>query len=389
VNRFRRHPDFDPAHFLREYWQQKPLLSENFIVDFADPIGADELAGLACEEPVESRLIRRDAGGGFTLRHGPFPEDLFPELGDRDWTLLVQAVDQWDDDVAGLAEVFDFLPRWRIDDIMVSFAATDGGVGAHYDHYDVFLLQGAGQRRWQLGPACDRDTPVLRQHGISLLQDFVVEEEYVLKPGDVLYLPARIAHRGVGVEPGLCYSIGFRAPDLAAAYEGLSDLLIDQADPGARFRDPSPATPPGHRGEIEWQTLESFWQQVRAGLNRPDLFRQWFGAAVTRPRYAEQILTPETALNAKVLEETLAAGAGLYRRPGARFAFTSPPGGQDLWLFVDGEVHVLPTSATKLISQLCEPSIENLREIYTSADSDEERRLVLALINQGSLLLDR
>ena len=387
MSRFRRHSGFDPAQFLREYWQQKPLLIRDFVTDFADPIGADELAGLACEELVESRLVRQDDAGGFTLSHGPFAESLFPGLGDRDWTLLVQAVDQWDDDVAGLHALFDFLPRWRIDDIMISFAAIGGGVGAHFDHYDVFLLQGAGQRRWQLGPACDTGTPVFRQNGIFLLQQFDIEEEYLLNPGDVLYLPAGVAHRGIGVEPGLCYSIGFRAPDMAAALEGLSDLLIERADPGERFRDPVPAAPPAHRGEIEWQALEEFWQRLRAGLDRPDLFRQWFGTAVTRPRYGEQILAPEHSLSASELRRELAKAAGLYRHPGSRFAYMAPPREDCLWLFVDGERHRLPVTEAKLVSQLCEPAIENLKEIPLLATSDEGRNLLLALVNQGNLLL--
>ncbi|MEX2470225.1 MAG: cupin domain-containing protein [Pseudohongiellaceae bacterium] len=385
---FRRQPGFDPARFLRDYWQQKPLVIENFVSAFDDPISAEELAGLACEDVVESRLIRQDASTGqWSLSHGPFPEALFPELGDRDWTLLVQAVDQWDDDVADLYALFDFLPRWRIDDIMVSFAAVGGGVGAHFDYYDVFLLQGSGQRRWQLGPPCDAATPVLNQHGISLLQAFAATEEYLLNPGDVLYVPARIAHRGIGMEPGLCYSIGFRAPDLAAALEGVSDLLIDRADPGTRFSDPAPVQPPAHGGEIAWQQLAAFWERLQADFARPDLFRRWFGAAVTRPRYAELIEARVPALTDAELAPALAAAKQLSRHPGSRFAFMTLPTQDCLWLFVDGEVYELPATELDLVSQLCEPAIEELQEIYTISRTDAGRGLVLELLNRGSLLL--
>ena len=140
-----------PERFLRDYWQKRPLLVRNAFPDFQTPITPEDLAGLACEELALSRIVAHDrAGDRWQLRHGPFPEELFPTLPDHDWTLLVQDVDKWDADVAALLPAFSFLPRWRIDDIMVSFAARGGSVGAHVDQYDVFLLQGHGHRRWQI-----------------------------------------------------------------------------------------------------------------------------------------------------------------------------------------------------------------------------------------------
>ena len=140
-----------PARFLRDYWQKRPLLVRDAFPGFASPIAPEDLAGLACEEFALSRLVRHDRErDAWQVQHGPFPEALFPTLGERDWTLLVQYVDKWDADVAALLPRFDFLPRWRIDDIMVSFAPTGGSVGAHVDQYDVFLVQGLGRRRWQV-----------------------------------------------------------------------------------------------------------------------------------------------------------------------------------------------------------------------------------------------
>ena len=136
------------ADFLRDYWQKKPLLIRNAFPGFVSPIEPEDLAGLACEEAALSRLVRHDRErDAWQVRHGPFDEEEFPGLGDRDWTLLVQDVDKWDADIAALLPNFDFLPRWRIDDVMVSFAATGGSVGAHIDQYDVFLLQAQGHRR--------------------------------------------------------------------------------------------------------------------------------------------------------------------------------------------------------------------------------------------------
>ena len=140
-----------PEEFLRDYWQKRPLLVRNAFAGFTSPISPEDLAGLACEDLALSRIVAHDrAGDRWQLRHGPFPEALFPTLPNHDWTLLVQDVDKWDADVAALLPAFGFLPRWRIDDIMVSFAAPGGSVGAQVDQYDVFLLQGQGHRRWQI-----------------------------------------------------------------------------------------------------------------------------------------------------------------------------------------------------------------------------------------------
>lgn len=147
--------------FLRDYWQKKPLLVRQAIPDFESPISPDELAGLALEEEVESRLVIEHGERPWELQRGPFNEDSFQDLPERDWTLLVQAVDQFVPEVAELLEDFKFLPKWRIDDLMISFAAPGGGVGPHFDNYDVFLLQAHGHRRWQIGQMCDADSPLL------------------------------------------------------------------------------------------------------------------------------------------------------------------------------------------------------------------------------------
>ena len=173
-----------PAEFLRDYWQKRPLLIRNAFPGFVSPIAPEDLAGLACEEAALSRLIAHDrAGDQWMVRHGPFEETLFPELGDHDWTLLVQDVDKWDADVAAVLPAFGFLPRWRIDDVMVSFAATGGSVGAHVDQYDVFLLQAHGRRRWQVDAS---DAPPLGFRDdveLKLLREFHPTHDWVLEPG--------------------------------------------------------------------------------------------------------------------------------------------------------------------------------------------------------------
>lgn len=183
--------------FLRDYWQRNPLLIRQAIPDFETPLSPDELAGLALEEEVESRIIAPGEQGPWQLRQGPFKEEDFSTLPEREWTLLVQAVDQFVPEVAELVEPFKFLPSWRIDDVMISYAAPGGGVGPHYDNYDVFLLQGYGRRRWKIGQRCTSESPLQDNPDIKILAEFEQTDEWVLEPGDMLYLPPQLAHDGI------------------------------------------------------------------------------------------------------------------------------------------------------------------------------------------------
>src|SRR3546814_488027 len=231
------------ADFLRDYWQKKPLLIRNALPGFVSPIEPEDLAGLACEDAALSRLVRHDRErDAWTVRHGPFREEEFPGLGDRDWTLLVQDVDKWDADIAALLPKFDFLPRWRIDDVMVSFAATGGSVGAHVDQYDVFLLQALGHRRWQVDTRDDPPLHFRKDAEIRLLQRFTPSHDWVLAPGDMLYLPPGVPHHGVAEDPCLTFSIGMRAP-WSAARGGAVAATVERYD---GFRLPAI----GHR---RWQ----------------------------------------------------------------------------------------------------------------------------------------
>ena len=248
---------FDSAKFLRDYWQQKPLLIRNPWREWLEPVEADELAGLACEPGVEARLLEQHRDG-WVLEHGPFAEDRFAALGAVPWTLLVQAVDQHVPAVATLIDPVRFIPDWRIDDVMVSYASDGGGVGPHFDQYDVFLVQGAGRRRWGIGGLCDAATPQVDRGGLALLADFQPSAEWVLEPGDILYLPPGIAHNGVALGDGcVTYSIGFRAPSRRELLAGWSDAVLDSEDPAeARYADPGLPTQP-NPGEITPAALDA------------------------------------------------------------------------------------------------------------------------------------
>ena len=213
-----------PAQFMRRHWQKKPLLVRQAIAQFSPPVLRAELFALASQEGVESRLVQL-AKGAWKLRHGPFNRRALPALQQPDWTLLVQGVDLHNDAVHALMQQFRFVPEARLDDLMISYAADGGGVGPHFDSYDVFLLQAHGKRRWRIGR--QKDLSLRDDIPLKVLAHFEPEEEFVLEPGDMLYLPPRYAHDGIAEGECMTYSIGFRAP---ARAELAQELLVRLAE---------------------------------------------------------------------------------------------------------------------------------------------------------------
>ena len=333
--------DLPPERFLELHWQRSPALFQAAFPGFRSPISADELAGLACEEDVESRLVHGSLGASWRLEHGPFDAQRFARLPKKDWTLLVQDVDKYVPEIAVLLEPFRFIPDWRIDDIMVSFAAPGGSVGPHTDQYDVFLLQAHGRRRWQLA---ERFDPTLRTDAdLKILANFEPERELIAEPGDVLYLPPNVAHYGVALDEAMTFSIGFRAPDQRELLGAFAEDLMAAASSELRFRDPgrSAATKPS---ELAASDLEQLRGLLRAGLTRSDSELDAFIARyLTRNKPHLEADAVET--HASQLKKRLARGARLGRRLGSRFAHLCR--GEELWVFADGTEHRL--SATALI----------------------------------------
>ncbi len=222
------------AAFMRRYWQRRPLLVRHALPGFRSPLDARALMDLATRDDVESRLVT--AYDGWQLRHGPILRRALPSLRKPAWTLLVQGVDQHDDRAAELMARFRFIPEARLDDLMISFATEGGGVGPHADEYDVFLLQGAGRRRWRVGRGQRDDlVPGLP---LKILRNFDVEHEWVLEPGDLLYLPPGVAHEGTAVDgPCITCSIGFRAPTWQELWHPWLDQLARVGAPDGRYGD--------------------------------------------------------------------------------------------------------------------------------------------------------
>ncbi len=227
------------AQFMRRHWQKKPLVVRQAIPGFRPPVDRDALFALAGQEDVESRLIQY-AKGGWKLRHGPFARRALPARSQAGWTLLVQGVDLHDDGAHALMQSFRFLPDARLDDLMISYASDTGGVGAHFDSYDVFLLQASGQRLWRIG----RQKDLSLEPGVPLkiLSHFEPEEEHLLNPGDMLYLPPRWAHDGIAVgDDCMTYSMGFRVPQRGGLAGELLQRMADEFDDATLYRDPDQA----------------------------------------------------------------------------------------------------------------------------------------------------
>lgn len=389
--------DFDVDAFLRDTWQKRPLLIKNPWKSadgggWRNPIEPDELAGLALEEGVESRLITQ-AGTEATqdintrteswqLEQGPLPESRFASLGREPWTLLVQAVDQIVPDVAALIAPFRFISDWRIDDVMVSYATDGAGVGAHYDQYDVFLIQGLGRRRWQVGQHCTDATPLLPHGDLRLLAEFEPTEEWVLESGDILYVPPGIAHNGIAMgDDCMTYSIGFRAPSRAELLADWSDAVIDTLPEDDRYTDPDPRglnlvgpTP----GEITPQALDRLHAMVTEALSDRTAFARWFGSFVTTPKYPDMDWTPEEPLEETEIRAALAAGQAIERNPASRFSYVREDGGTIL-LFVDGEMFECTGDAAVFAMALCDDT--HLRPPTTP----DTYSILKQLLDKGSL----
>jgi 50S ribosomal protein L16 3-hydroxylase len=375
---------FDIDRFLSDHWQKTPLLIRNPWQDWANPLAPDELAGLACEDEVESRIIRQTKGN-WALEHGPFPESRFARLGKTHWTLLVQAVDQHVPDVAALIAPFRFIPNWRIDDVMVTYAADEGGVGPHFDQYDVFLIQGLGRRRWQIGALCDGSTALLPHDDLRLLADFKATEEWVLEPGDILYVPPGVAHNGVAVGPDcMTYSVGFRAPSRSDLIEGWSEHLLDTLADDDRYADPDLRAQP-NPGEISPDALARLHAMVTAKMADRDAFARWFGQHSSTPKYPEQDWRPDEPIDEAAVRAAIAEAAGIARNPAGRFSFVRQ--GEDaLLLFVDGQCFECGPDTAPFAEELC--ATEQMSLDPELAGSDEAVALIAALLNQGSIAFD-
>ena len=367
--------------FLRAHWQKKPLLIRQALPDFVSPISAEELAGLACEDEIESRIITTtdDTDCPWQLRNGPFNENDFTSLSDKDWTLLIQDCQRYSDDVAALLKHFDFMPRWRLDDIMISYATTGGSVGPHVDQYDVFLIQAEGERRWQINTTTTAENNLYPDCELDILQSFNADDEWVLSPGDMLYLPPKLAHYGVAVNNCITISIGFRAPGHQEMMASYLEALLQHENSQERFSDPHRGVPE-NTAEIEAQDIEQFSEFLKTQLNNTSVIADVFGRLVTEPKHTDWFDVTDRS-KADIIQN------GIQLDPDARISFFRERYYHNR-LFANGESLDVAPPAARLIPRLCETGRLDASEYQDIIDSDEFNQLVDFLIEHALIAHD-
>ena len=376
--------------FLRDYWQKKPLLIRQALPGYQAPLAPEDLAGLACEQAALSRLVTYKRGKDqWQLRSGPFREEEFPKLGRKDWTLLVQDMDKWDADVRLLLDRFRFLPAWRVDDVMISFAVPGGSVGPHVDQYDVFLLQAQGRRRWQIDTDPDAPKGFRSDAELKLLREFTPSHEWVLEPGDMLYLPPGVPHHGEAVDACMTFSVGMRAPSQAELIVDLAEELAATLPEESRYHDPD-LREPADAFEID----EAAFARVDAALAAlqnmgPAQKREWFGRFITRYRASGEIAAAPKTPKFAAIEKSLVEGGLLQRHPFARSAWARASSGQgkagkSAQLFVNGEAFAMGAASARILA-----SYEALDEAALAKLDAAARGALETLIQRGHYRLQR
>lgn len=386
-----RFPDgLSAASFLRRYWQRAPLLMRQALPGFANPLPGDELAGLACEPDVESRIVLEGTEQGpWQVQHGPFDAERFAALPSSHWTLLVQDVDKHIPEIGALLERFGFLPRWRIDDLMVSYAEDQGSVGPHVDDYDVFLIQAEGRRRWRIATAPEPPLELISGLEIRVLRQFQADQEWLLEPGDILYLPPGVPHWGIAEGACQTWSVGLRAP----AWRELADewlaQVADRFTPAGRWRDRQPVVPPRTPAELDVETVHALRASIEAGLVAAsgDDFQAWLGAWLTEPKLNLELEPPDPPWSVGDVIAMLESHGRFERDGRSQLLFAGPSAdGTAVSLFANGQAHRLPSDLLPLVSLLANRRVVERERIGHWLEREEVRGLLGALFNAGHFL---
>ncbi|MDP2227223.1 MAG: cupin domain-containing protein [Moraxellaceae bacterium] len=383
-----------PTEFLRDYWQKKPLLVRNAFPELAYRLSPEDLMELAQEESVEARLILEKGKTPWELRSGPFTAKQFKQLPKTHWTLLVQAVDHYLPELADYLDHFNFIPNWRIDDIMMSFAPEGGSVGPHYDQYDVFLVQGIGRRRWQLGQHCDDTTPRVQGTALRIIENIDTHFDEELHPGDLLYVPPGLAHYGVAQNDCTTYSFGFRAPALTELLERVADTVLEQE--GRVLASDAGRSPCAQPGLLTIDDIEQLRAQMLTLLNDRAQFAQALAPLLSEPKYSDyepqgDELSPDEILAA------LANGALLRRDPASRCLYTNTDtstdtspntNGEPDTLYINGMTEDFPPRLAALVRLLADHRHLTAEQLAGWQDDAEAISWLQAQIALGHWFLD-
>lgn len=367
--------------FLNEYWQKKPLLVRNAMPEIINILEPDDVKELALEETVSARLIKQKDKdpNQWSVKSSPLIKGDFQKLP-KLWTLLVQAVDHYSFDLAELWKKFPFIPQWRRDDIMVSYAPKGGSVGQHFDFYDVFLVQGYGHRRWQLGQMCDENTAFVAGQPLKLLPEMDVHFDEVLAPGDLLYVPPGLSHYGVAEDDCLTFSFGFRMPNVATMMDRVSDRFADNAllkNPVIDImRDQV-----GQIGEMTSNELAYLKAKVLDQLQHSSDFEHALVALMSEPKYPDNIPEPDE-IEADDLREILSTGYELCLEPASRLLYTQQD--DQLLFWANGEACCIDDRFAPLLKALADGQVLPFDAQF---DNDEFLEDLAQLLNDSVLML--
>jgi 50S ribosomal protein L16 3-hydroxylase len=344
-----------PRNFLRDYWHKKPLLVRGALPGFQGLLTSSELIELACREDAQSRLITRK-NGKWQLRQGPFAPHFFSRLPKKQWTLLVQDVNHFLPAARELLLRFNFIPHSRLDDLMVSFAPPGGGVGPHFDSYDVFLLQGMGRRCWQI--SAQRDKGLIVDAPIKILQKFTPDQEWLLEPGDMLYLPPGYAHNGVAENNCMTYSIGFRAPSHQELTTQFLVHLQDQVAIEGMYRDPdiSLQSHPARISSAMVRQVGEILDKIKWDRNEVERF---IGTYLTEPKPHVFFTPPASPLSQKQFEYQV-------RKNGLQLDLKSRMLRRRRTIFLNGDGYSVKAPVRRSLEKLADgfmlPAVQDLDE---------------------------
>lgn len=369
--------------FLRDYWQKKPLLIRNAFPDFESPITPDELAGLACETDTARIVIEKGGKHAWEVRHGAFDDADFTNLPETHWTLLVNDTDQHLAELKAVMEPFRFIPDWRIDDLMISFAVEGGSVGPHVDEYDVFLIQAQGQRRWQITTQPAKPDNFLAGLDLRIMRDFEAEQEWVVNPGDMLYLPPNVPHYGVALNECMTYSVGFRAPSQAEMLENLVENLLEDPRLKQRFND-SERECQAHPGELTAGDMERLIDFVVDALPQDTQALQlWLGKYLSQPKVDNNDTLEPSCLSKAELIKLINRRATFEKAPGIRFLYFIND--DEICLFANGTLHRAAAEQLQFIQYLCNTAIFKHNSYKTHLQNKNALELWRDLLEAGLL----
>jgi 50S ribosomal protein L16 3-hydroxylase len=379
--------DLSQQQFLQQYWQKKPLLIRQAFPDFISPISPDELAGLACEPEIESRLIEERARGGaaWQVTCGPLTEQDFARLPETHWTMLVQDVDKHLPELQYLLDPFRFIPDWRRDDLMISYAPEFGSVGPHTDSYDVFLLQALGTRRWQIIDEPIQEAKLIKGIELQILEEFTPDQEWQLQPGDMLYLPPHIAHHGVALNECMTFSIGFRAPSHVDMLDTLVNTMLEQGMGKALYTDPE-LLPVTQAAKIDVDSVVRIKQMLHLVIDSAEpVLARAIGKLVTDTKPTLQDLATEIegdSLSIEQLQTYFESGRILQRNQYYRFAWcVNENNGQ---LFVAGEAYTVAREGVDNLSMLAENAILSTENWQVIMQDESSAHLLCQLVAEGA-----